>query len=346
MASGDRGRAPERRRGSAAGRPPARPGACGARRGGAPRSRAAREGRLRPARQGRLTPRARGGRARRRGVAAGRPARPRAARGAVRAGATARARRGGRADLRRARPRRDRGCDHRHREGSAGRGRRGAVGGALDARRLRPPLRAGVPAQRLAQPGAPDEGRIPRPREGGRAPCRAHERGARRAAPCAVPRRGLVRAAARAREGPGRGRSRGAPGAGSPAREAPGGDPGRRERRGGGLAAAVVERDADHGHGRRVLGAARLPAGGGNAPGRRRRVRPHGRRGAQGRDRAADHVGLPLRRRSRRSFSSKIPTPLGSRRPASRFTAARPSSTSGPRAHTGGWRATPAGSGF
>jgi hypothetical protein len=71
--------------------------------------------------------------------------------------------------------------------------------------------------------------------------------------------------AARAREGQSRGRSRRAPGAGSRARRAPGGDPGRGECRSGGFPAGVVERDGDDGYGRRVLGAACLPAGGAQA---------------------------------------------------------------------------------
>ena len=61
-------------------------------------------------------------------------------------------------------------------------------------------------------------------------------------------------------------------------------------------------------------------------------------------DRAGDQLGLPLRRRAGAAVRRSTPTRAGWRRRASRFTAARPSSTSGRRPPTRGWPRTRAAS--
>ena len=128
-------------------------------------------------------------------------------------------------------------------------------------------------------PRAPDEGGVPGPCRGRRPRGGADERCRGLAAAGSLPRRGVPRSAA----GPGadqrRGRSRGPAGPRGLEDRATQGNPRGRERRGGSLSTRELERHADYGLGRRLLGAAGVPAGRGDASRRRRGVRPHGGRG-------------------------------------------------------------------
>ena len=148
----------------------------------------------------------------------------------------------------------------------------GPLGGALDARRLRPPVRPGSPARRLAEPRAPGEGGVPGSGRGRRARRRrgataSTPAGSRSSSPTVSrsPRCGSGREVEAELETPGdlprvpvtaRAEAEAVP----PATPASGAGSGRRQRR-------------------RLLRSARVPPGRGDAARRRRRLRPDGRRG-------------------------------------------------------------------
>ena len=210
-----------------------------------------------------------------------------AARGRDRPGAAARARRRPGADRGRAGAGRVRRRGDRQVARPAGRRPGRALGGALDARRLRAALRAGRLPGRLAEPRAPRRaGTCARDRRGarGRAPQRRRRPALRVEFPDAASFAPLrVRAEIGASLEVGSSEFGVAASAGAEAVP-----PSQRWRRAAG-----------DGNRRRLLGAARLPPGQADAPGRRRGLRPDGRRGRpSGRPRADRQLRLPLRRRA------------------------------------------------
>ena len=189
-----------------------------------------------------------------------------------------------------------------------------------------PPNPSHIGESRLPRAGA-DRRRDARP---------SSERRRTRAAAGRLPRRSS--ASPRSGPGDGRRRSRSRPGSRrrSRPRRSPKRPPRRRSRR----------CDAGDRQRRRLLRPARLPARRGNAAGRRRRLRPDGGRGRRptgiGLSSSPASAPTPNRRRS----SPPTPIPAGSRRPATRCIAARPSSTSARAPPTAGSPPTPRRFGF
>ena len=237
---------------------------------------------------------------------------------------------------------RDQGLDRRSadRQGPSAARRRpgGTLGGALDAR----PDAADVAAAASERGGESvlhRSRRLPRrrPRRGAGSGPRQRRRSA--AAANRISRGGRLPAAAgqghrsrRARSVPARGGTPGAP-------------PGRRLRDRRGIAAGRGRGgDAGPGKWRGLRGPARLPQRRGHAPGRRRRLRPHGGGGRAVRGHPLTAVSgfqLPILR-GRPSSSAQHPLPVLVAPPATRFFAALPSSTSGrPRPY--GWLSANAG---
>ena len=192
-----------------------------------------------------------------------------------------------RTDPRRAGAGGDRRRGDREGQGAAG-GRPGRdLRRTLDAGRPSAPAGAADPAERASQSGAHGESRLPMAGATGGARRRHRQRGRSRAAQDLVPRSDLLRA------GPGQGRGPRRP----PRRrrqDPVGGLGGCRSGRPGGLPRV----DAGDRQRRGLLRAARLPAGRGHAPGRRRGLRPDGGRRLARRPHPPRQLRLPLRRRA------------------------------------------------